>query len=144
MGDSGSTVLGFSVAFLGLDFIGARGAGGAASSWLFPFLIAALPLLDALVVVARRVMKGRSPFRGDRGHFYDFLLAAGWSARRVAICCYFLTGFLGLLGWLAVQGGIKRSLILGVGIFGALVVTALYLGARRQGAMRHSRYRVQL
>lgn len=27
MGDSGSTVLGFSVAFLGLDFIGARGAG---------------------------------------------------------------------------------------------------------------------
>ena len=115
MGDSGSTALGFSVAFLGLDFIGARGADGAPRSWLFPFLIAALPLLDALVVVTRRVMKGSSPFQGDRGHFYDFLLVAEWSARRVAICCYFLTGFLGLLGWLAVQGGIKRSLILGVG-----------------------------
>jgi UDP-GlcNAc:undecaprenyl-phosphate/decaprenyl-phosphate GlcNAc-1-phosphate transferase len=43
MGDSGSTVLGFSGAFLGLDFIGARGAGGTASSLLFPFVIAALP-----------------------------------------------------------------------------------------------------
>ena len=144
MGDSGSTVLGFSVAFMGLDFIGARGPGGAASSWLFPFLLAALPLLDALVVVTRRVMKRRSPFQGDRGHFYDYFLAAGWPARRLAICCYFLTGFLGLLGWFAVQRGIKRSLILGVGIFGALVVTALYSGARRQGAMRHSRYRAQL
>ena len=144
MGDSGSTVLGFSVAFMGLDFIGTRGPGGAASSWLYPFLLAALPLLDALVVVTRRVMKRRSPFQGDREHFYDFLLAAGWSAQMVAICSYFLTGLLGLLGWLAVQGGIKRSLILGMGIFGALVVTALYSGARRQGAMRHSRYRAQL
>jgi UDP-GlcNAc:undecaprenyl-phosphate GlcNAc-1-phosphate transferase len=139
MGDSGSTVLGFSVAFLGLDYIGARGAGGAASSWLFPLLIAAVPLLDALVVVTRRVMKRRSPFQGDREHFYDFLLAVGWSARRVAICCYLLTGFLGLLGWLAMQGGIKRSLILGVGIFAGLL-----LGALRLGVAKQPRYRVQI
>ena len=42
MGDSGSTVLGFSVAFLGLDFIAAHSDGGAgrAGSLLFTFLIA--------------------------------------------------------------------------------------------------------
>ena len=61
----------------------------------------------------------------------------------MAICCYFLTGFLGLLGWFAIQGGIKRSLILGVGIFAVLLLGALSLGARR-GAMKHSRYRVQI
>jgi UDP-GlcNAc:undecaprenyl-phosphate GlcNAc-1-phosphate transferase len=77
MGDSGSTVLGFSMAFLGLDFIGSRGAGGAAGSLLFPFMIAALPILDALLVVAGRVARGRSAFRGDRRHFYDRLLAGG-------------------------------------------------------------------
>ena len=37
IGDSGSTVLGFSVAFLGLDFISAPSDGGAARSLLFSF-----------------------------------------------------------------------------------------------------------
>jgi UDP-GlcNAc:undecaprenyl-phosphate GlcNAc-1-phosphate transferase len=138
MGDSGSTLLGFSVAFLGFDFMGARGYGGA-RSLLFPFLIAALPLLDALVVVTRRVMQGQSPFRGDRGHFYDYLLAAGWTPRRVAASFYFLTAMLGLVARFAVLGGMRRSLILGVGVFAALVVSAL-----RLGAMKQARYRVQL
>jgi UDP-GlcNAc:undecaprenyl-phosphate/decaprenyl-phosphate GlcNAc-1-phosphate transferase len=139
MGDSGSTVLGFSVAFLGLDFIGARGGGTTASSLAFPFLIAGLPLLDALAVMTRRALQGASPFLGDRGHFYDFLLAAGWTTRRVAIRCYFLTGILGLLGWFAMQGGSRRSVILTVGIFAGLL-----LGALRLGAMKQARYRVQL
>jgi UDP-GlcNAc:undecaprenyl-phosphate GlcNAc-1-phosphate transferase len=143
MGDSGSTVLGFIVAFLGLDFVRARGGGAAASSWLFPFLIAALPLLDALAVVTRRLIRGQSPFQGDRGHFYYFLLAGGWTARRVAIVCYFLTAFLGLLRWFAMDGGIERTVILGVGIFAVFVLIALWLGARR-GAIKHSRYRVQI
>ena len=103
-GDSGSTVLGFSVAFLGMDFISAHSDGSAARSLLFPFLIAGWPLLDALAVVLRRLMKGRSPFRGDRGHFYDYLLGAGWTARSVAISCYLLTGLLGVLGSFAVLG----------------------------------------
>jgi UDP-GlcNAc:undecaprenyl-phosphate/decaprenyl-phosphate GlcNAc-1-phosphate transferase len=143
MGDSGSTVLGFSVAFLGLDFVSAHSDGASARSLLFPFLIAALPLLDALVVVMRRVMRGQSPFRGDRAHFYDHLLAGGWTARKVAIVCYFLTAFLGLLGWFAVDGGIKRTVILGVAIFAVFVLSASWLSARR-GAMKHSRYRVQI
>ena len=144
MGDSGSTVLGFSVAFLGLDLIGGHSDGGVARPLLFSFLIAALPLLDALLVVTRRVAKRRSPFRGDRGHFYDFLLAGGLPARRVAITSYFLTAFLGVAGWLGMLGGMRRSLILGVGIFGVLVVSASWLGAARLGAMKHSRYRAEL
>jgi UDP-GlcNAc:undecaprenyl-phosphate/decaprenyl-phosphate GlcNAc-1-phosphate transferase len=144
MGDSGSTMLGFSVAFLGLDFIGSRGVGGAAGSLLFPFMIAALPILDALLVVTRRVARGRSPFRADRGHFYDFLLAGGWTARRVAISCYFSTACLGLLGWFGTLGGMRRSLIFGAGIFGGLLVSAWRLGAARLGAMKHSRYRAEL
>jgi UDP-GlcNAc:undecaprenyl-phosphate/decaprenyl-phosphate GlcNAc-1-phosphate transferase len=141
MGDSGSTVLGFSVAFLGMDFIGARGAAG---SLLFPFMIAALPIVDALFVVTRRVAKRRSAIRGDRRHFYDRLLAAGWTARKVAINCYFLTACLGLLGWFGMLGGMRRSLILGVGIFGGLLAIAWWLGAARLGAMKHSRYRAEL
>jgi UDP-GlcNAc:undecaprenyl-phosphate/decaprenyl-phosphate GlcNAc-1-phosphate transferase len=143
MGDSGSTVLGFCVAFLGLDFIGARGAGAASSSLVFSLSIAALPLLDALIVVTRRVLHGKSPFRGDRGHFYDYLLAGGWTAREVAVGCYLLTAFLGLVGWFATEGGIQRSLILGAGISAVTLLSALWLGARR-GAVKNSRSRAQI
>jgi UDP-GlcNAc:undecaprenyl-phosphate/decaprenyl-phosphate GlcNAc-1-phosphate transferase len=72
MGDSGSTVLGFSVAFLGLDLVSGHRDGRVAHALLFSFLIAALPLLDALLVVTRRVTRGRSPFRGTAGIFMTF------------------------------------------------------------------------
>ena len=45
MGDSGSEVLGFSVAFLGLDFIATKGASNAWPLLAFPLLVAALPCL---------------------------------------------------------------------------------------------------
>jgi hypothetical protein len=74
----------------------------------------------------------------------DFLLAGGWTARRVAISCYFLTACLGLLGWLGMSGGLRRSLILGAGSLAGLMVSAWWLGAARLGAMKHSRYRAEL
>jgi UDP-GlcNAc:undecaprenyl-phosphate/decaprenyl-phosphate GlcNAc-1-phosphate transferase len=144
MGDSGSTVLGFCIAFLGLDLVSSHSDGGVARAWLFSFLIAALPILDALLVVTRRLARGRSPFWGDREHFYDFLLTGGWTARRVAVTCYFLTACLGLMGWFGMLGGTRRSLFFGAGIFGGLLAIAWRLGAARLGAMKHSRYRAEL
>jgi UDP-GlcNAc:undecaprenyl-phosphate/decaprenyl-phosphate GlcNAc-1-phosphate transferase len=93
MGDSGGEVLGFSVAFRSLDFITTKGATAAVPSLMFPILAAALPLFDALLAILRRVESGRSPFDGDRRHFYDLLLSAGWSPRRVALS-YLLTALL--------------------------------------------------
>ena len=75
---------------------------------------------------------------------HDFLVAGGWTARRVAVSSYFLTAFLGVAGWFGMLSGMRRSLILGTGIFGALLVSARWLGAARLGAMKHSRYRAEL
>ena len=71
MGDSGSTLLGFSLAYLALDFYSCNRS--ALSNSLFPTLITAIPLLDAVLSVARRLRHFRSPLFGDRGHFYDRL-----------------------------------------------------------------------
>jgi len=144
MGDSGSTVLGFSVAFLGLDFVAAHSDGGAGRALLFTLLIAGLPLLDALVVVLRRVMKGKSPFHGDRAHFYDYLLAAGWQARTIAITGYLLTALLTLTGWFVTQSTWRSSVILAAGIVAALLVIVCWMAALRPGAMKQTRYRAQL
>jgi len=92
MGDSGSTVLGFALAVLALNFYRQKPVNHV--STLVPLLFAAVPLLDAVFAVMRRVRRGTSPFTGDREHSYDLLLQRGWSARKVAFCLYALTATL--------------------------------------------------
>jgi Glycosyl transferase family 4 len=100
MGDSGSSALGFTVAFLGLEFIATNSPNTtAATAPIFPLLVAALPLADPLFAILRRPASGHFPFLGDRRQFYDRLLAAGWTTRRVATTCYLLTGSLAGLAW---------------------------------------------
>lgn len=129
MGDSGSTALGFGVAYLGLDFY--RASGTAASSLPFPILIAALPLIDAALAVLRRVQNRVSPFYGDRRHFYDLLLARGWSARTVALICYALTSALVITACLTRQAAFPLAFS-SVGLsIGVLTVAAVKLGTLR-------------
>jgi len=98
LGDSGSTSLGLCVAFLGLKFW--RSGHATAPRMLFPFLVAAVPLLDGALAIIRRISGGVSPLYGDRGHFYDRMLARGWSQRAVALVCYAITAvFVALATW---------------------------------------------
>jgi UDP-GlcNAc:undecaprenyl-phosphate/decaprenyl-phosphate GlcNAc-1-phosphate transferase len=88
MGDSGSTVLGFGVAFLAFDFYRANATSERHIALAVPLLMAALPLLDGILAVLRRLHGGRSLLHGDRRHFYDLLLDLSWSPRRVALTIY--------------------------------------------------------
>jgi UDP-GlcNAc:undecaprenyl-phosphate GlcNAc-1-phosphate transferase len=96
MGDSGSTALGLCIAFLSLDFY--RSNPAAKFSPIFPILVGSVPLLDLILAVLRRLRARVSPFRGDRRHFYDLLLARGWSPEKVALASYAATAALALIG----------------------------------------------
>jgi len=99
MGDCGSTMLGLVLAWLSLVSI--RTQPGTYLSLATPLMFSSLPLADATFAVIRRVRGRKSPFAGDRRHFYDLLLQRGWSCRRVALVSYLATAvfaFLGLLG----------------------------------------------
>lgn len=129
MGDSGSTVLGLVVAFLGLDFYRVHHAIG--THFLLPLIFAGLPLMDFFLAVLRRLRKGVSPFSGDRQHIYDLLRHRGWSARPVAFGAYFATGAFLLGGALCDQSNWPFSLF-GVGLlFGYALWAAIWLGALR-------------
>ena len=117
------------IAFLGLAFF--RGAGATESSVFFPFLVAALPLLDAVLAVLRRVGSRVSPFDGDRRHVYDLLLARGWTARQVASTCYGVTSGLVILGWLSLRMNYREALG-----FTALILTGLLGAAVGMGSLR--------
>ena len=129
LGDSGSTALGYCLAFLGLEFW--RSNHAAHSQMLYPLLVAALPLLDGALAIVRRLSSRASPLYGDRNHIYDRMLARGWSARRVALACYAITmGFVAVAWW-----GVRRdppNFWLAAGLSASLlIVYAIRLGSLR-------------
>lgn len=126
--DSGSTVLGFSIAFLSLDFCRARPE--APSPCAFPLIIAAFPLLDAALAILRRILNRTSPFHGDRLHFYDLLLARGWSPRATVLACYAINGSFVVLGLLSLH-----SRIAPMGWLSALASAAFCTLAIRLGSL---------
>ena len=76
LGDAGSLVLGFLIAWLLI----ALSQGSSPS--LHPVMTiwcVTLPVFDTIVVVARRLCHGRSPFSADRRHLHHLLLDAGFS-----------------------------------------------------------------
>src|SRR5215470_19835459 len=123
MGDSGSTVLGFLLAFLGLDFYRVHHAIG--THLLLPLIFAGLPLLDLCLAIFRRVRKRVSPFSGDRQHLYDLLQEQGWSPRPIAFGSYLATAVLVTLGWLCsyLTPGLALAAI--VVAFASLFITAV-------------------
>jgi len=110
LGDAGSVPLGFLAGALGLH-------GALTQAWpiVFPILAFSPFIADASVTLARRAIRGEAFWRAHRTHYYQRLVLAGWSRRRVAIAAYalmlvaaasaFASRSLGPQGQLAIIGG---------------------------------------
>jgi UDP-GlcNAc:undecaprenyl-phosphate GlcNAc-1-phosphate transferase len=140
LGDGGSTVIGLSIAFLALHFYGLPGTTG--RLLLFPLVLAALPLLDMVLAIARRARGRASPFFGDRCHFNDVLASRGCTPRATALICYGITTGLGFIGFAGMWMKATAFLILAGLCVGAFLVAAILLGELRpdtSGAPRPAR-----
>lgn len=101
IGDCGSTLLGAIFAILSLSWVHEVPSE---RSLLVPLLVVAIPLCDALAAMIRRVRAGRSPFAGDRSHFYDLLLGQNWTVRLILIVSATATACLAALGIIVARG----------------------------------------
>ena len=59
-------------------------------------LILAIPSIDAVYTIIRRLKKKQSPFRADWGHFHHKLLEIGWGKRRIAVFYWIVSIILGI------------------------------------------------
>jgi UDP-GlcNAc:undecaprenyl-phosphate GlcNAc-1-phosphate transferase len=99
MGDSGSMLLGLllSVAAITLtgqvdpNAISAEKLGPTLLPLLLPFAVLAIPFLDLLLAVSRRVKAGKSPFAPDNLHLHHRLLSAGNSTGQTILILYLWT-----------------------------------------------------
>ncbi len=125
LGDTGSTMLGFSIAWIAVSIIGISFTdpdGGAALLPIAVLWFVGLPVVDMLSLMARRVLKGRSPFSADREHIHHILEHAGFSHSHTVLlilATQLAMGLFGLVGW---QARLPESVML----FSFLVVLLCY------------------
>ncbi|MFN0152892.1 MAG: hypothetical protein ACKVUT_00765 [Gaiella sp.] len=84
MGDSGSQVLGFLLACLGLASSWTT-AGTTVATMLLPLLVLAVPLLDTTLVTVRRVLERRPVSQGGRDHTSHRLVYYGLSEAKAVL-----------------------------------------------------------
>ena len=85
-------------------------------------LVLGVPMMDAIYTIIRRVVQGKSPVWGDRGHLHHKLMDLGWGKRRIAVFYWLVSAILGFLALrLNSQLKLYTIVLLGVVIGGALL-----------------------
>ena len=122
MGDAGSMLIGLSVIWL---LILGTQSESASFRPVTALWIIAIPLMDMIAIMVRRIRKGQSPFQADREHLHHISLRLGLSSRESlllisALACIFAC--IGIIGeYLLIPDVIMLLLFL------ALFATYLYL-----------------
>ncbi len=99
LGDSGSNMLGFAVAFVCIEY----SQNINHSSYINPVTalwLVALPLIDCITVMMSRVIKGIMPFNPGRDHLHHKLLDLGIKPKRILIIFVGVSSALALIGFL--------------------------------------------
>jgi len=79
MGDAGSLCLGYSLGFVAIAL---TQGGNVSVRPVVPLLILAVPIVDTVSVMARRIKRGVSPFHADNYHLHHLLHWLGFSREK--------------------------------------------------------------
>jgi UDP-GlcNAc:undecaprenyl-phosphate GlcNAc-1-phosphate transferase len=120
MGDTGSLILGFVVAWFSIEL---TQRGGQRVPPVVMLWVVGVVLLDLFTVTVRRVLRRRDPALPDRGHVHHVLLRRGLDAQQALVWLLAANLLLGLAGTLMWLGGVPDYVSFG----GFLAVTAVYL-----------------
>lgn len=89
-------------------------------------VVLGIPIIDTGYVIVKRVLSGKSPVWGDRGHLHHKLLDAGLTKGQVALFYWGITAALGLVA-LNLNTGAKIYTMVGVAVFlGGLLIWLTY------------------
>jgi UDP-GlcNAc:undecaprenyl-phosphate GlcNAc-1-phosphate transferase len=102
MGDAGSIFLGFAAAFISISLTQHENS---LVKPVAPLLVLAVPIVDTVTVMIKRLMKGKNPFHADKAHLHHILLKMGFSRRQTASIIILLSG---LFCSVAVAGTLLR------------------------------------
>ncbi len=90
LGDSGALMIGFIIGFLSL--LGFKNI--TIIALFFPIVILAVPFIDTLFAMIRRVKKGQHIMQADKSHLHHKLLALGYTHRQTVLLIYSISYFI--------------------------------------------------
>lgn len=92
-------------------------------------VILAIPMIDAIYSILRRLKNKQSPFKADWGHFHHRLLEVGWGRRRIAVFYWIVSLVLGIAS-LFLEGIEKLLAFITIAI---LLIVFIYLMNQLKG-----------
>lgn len=136
MGDSGSNFLGYCLAVISIF--------GVAKTYTLvvvvaPLIVLALPVLDTIVAIVRRIIKGKSIkaiMKPDKGHLHHTLLKHGFTQKEAVFIMYGVTAALGLFSIVLMESGIWKALS-----FLLMIIAIIAIGYRNFGKEKEEIYK---
>ena len=132
LGDSGSMLIGLMVGVLLI-----KASEGALDHGQRPFptamvlWITAVPVMDTVSLIFRRLARGVSPFSPDRTHFHHLIMQAGASPRQTLGIILLVACALAGAGWgITSLFGSTLSIILWAAIFLSYLVVSIMVGRK--------------
>lgn len=119
MGDAGSMFIGLSVVWL---LTMATQGENASFRPVTALWICAIPLMDILAIVIRRIKKGQSPFKPDRDHLHHIFMRIGFSDRQALLVISIAAALFSLIGILGEIFNVPEWIM----FFGFLALFACY------------------
>lgn len=124
MGDTGSLVLGFLIAWFAIDLT-QRTANPVAP--VVMLWVVGLVLFDVFTVTVRRLIRRRDPAAPDRGHIHHLLLRRGYSPRATLAILLAANTTLGAIGTAAWAAGLPDAWLFSGFVAVGLVYIALFM-----------------
>lgn len=117
LGEGGSVFLGYMLGILSII---------SGSKIATAILIMGFPIIDTLIVILRRIWKGRSPIKGDREHFHFSLIDSGMDQGKAVLTIYCTTLLFGITSLFLGTGGKIFAIIILI-IISLFLITKFYL-----------------
>lgn len=111
MGDAGSGLLGLVIAWVAFRLTQNEGhpVNPVLALWLLP-----IPVMDCLVLIARRLQERRSPFEAGRDHIHHVMADAGFRPMQIVTCLVLFSLMTGLLAGQAMRMDVPNPVLLGL------------------------------
>ncbi len=148
MGDTGALLLGLLLAASGISAIGTTiqptrtDFAVASVPVLVPALVLAVPFVDTILAIVRRLLGRRSIAAGDRQHLHHRLLAIGQSQPRAVLTLYYWSALLAF--GVVAPSLLPARVVVNVLLSGILLgILMMLLGALRRHLRRSARRRAK-
>lgn len=125
MGDTGSLVLGYLLSALCIVLVQPV-EGNVLVLPVSMAIVMGLPIVDAMLVMGWRILRGKNPFNTDKTHMHDRLLRLGFNHPQTVGVIYIVMATCGILALLIRQLGETQQFILG-SLHALLLFGSLYL-----------------